>query len=216
MTPVVFWDEDTQHDFMDPDGKLYVPGAERIIPNLDRLTRCARQHGVPIIALMCDHTESDAEISAQPDFRSTFPPHCIRGTRGQERIDATTPQHPAYIENRPYTHTELEALWRTHRGEIVIKKQALDPFSNPGTALLLDVIDPRTVVVYGVAQDFCVHHAIMGLVDRRRRVWYVRDASQPISAEGAQRCEAEWRRRGIEFVSTADVVEAVESGKLKA
>ncbi len=215
MTPIVFWDEDTQHDFMDPDGKLYVPGAEQIIPNLERLTYCARQHGVPIIALMCDHTESDAEISAQPDFRSTFPPHCIRGTRGQERIDATTPRHPAYIENRPYTHAELETLWRTRRGEIVVKKQALDPFSNPATAVLLEIIDPQTVVVYGVAEDFCVHHAIMGLSGRGRRVWYARDASQPINVDAAQQCEAEWRRRGVEFVNTADVIAAVESGKFK-
>jgi len=215
MTPVVFWDEDTQHDFMDPDGKLYVPGAERIVPNLARLTRCARQYSVPIVAVMCDHTESDAEISTQPDWRSTFPAHCLRGTPGQERIDATAPRHPTYIENRPYTHAELEAFWRTCRGEIVIKKQGLDPFSNPATAVLLDVIDPRTVVVYGVAEDVCVHHAIMGLSGGGRRIWYVSDASQPINAEDALRCENEWRQRGVEFVNTAAVIRAVERRQFK-
>lgn len=216
MTAAIFWDEDTQHDFMDPDGTLYVPGAEAIIPNLERLTRSARTHGVSIVAIMCDHTERDAEISAQPDFHTTFPPHCMRGTRGQERIAATAFANPLYLESRAYTRTELEARVRAHRGEIVIKKQALDPFSNPATAPILELLDPQLIVVYGVATDFCVHQAIIGLANRKRRVWWVRDASQPIDAAGAQRCEAEWRRRGVRFVSTADVVRAVESAKLQA
>ena len=38
MARVLFWDVDTQYDFMRADGKLYVPDAERLIPNLKRLT----------------------------------------------------------------------------------------------------------------------------------------------------------------------------------
>jgi nicotinamidase/pyrazinamidase len=213
MATLIFWDEDTQHDFMDPDGKLYVPGAETIVPNLERLTRCARTHDVPIVAVMDDHTEADAEISAQPNFHTTFPPHCMRGTHGQERIDATAFGNPLYLESRAYSRGELEARVRAHRGEIVIKKQNLDPFSNSATALILELLDPQLLVVYGVATDFCVDQAIVGLTDRKRRVWWVQDASRPIDAARARQCEAEWRRRGVVFVSTAEVVEAVESGK---
>ena len=35
---VIFWDVDTQYDFMKADGKLYVPDAEQLIPNLKKLT----------------------------------------------------------------------------------------------------------------------------------------------------------------------------------
>jgi len=206
MTRVIFWDEDTQHDFMDPDGRLYVPHAEQIVGALEQLTHCAREHGIPIIAVMCDHTETDAEISTQPNYQTTFPPHCMRGTRGQQRIAATAPQHGLYIENRVYTRAELEHLLRGHRGEIVIKKQALDPFSNPATDVIVSLLDPEVVIVYGVAQDFCVNQAVIGLTDRRRRVCVVRDATKPINAYGAMQCEAEWRRRGVEFATTADVV----------
>ncbi|MFQ5667036.1 MAG: cysteine hydrolase family protein [Candidatus Binatia bacterium] len=218
MTPVIFWDQDTQHDFMDPQGKLYVPGAEHIVTQLERLTRFARQHGVQIIALMDDHTEADAEISSQPDFQHTFPPHCMRGTRGQERIAATAPQAPLFVENRRYAHSELEGLLRGHHGEIVIKKQALDPFTNPATAVVLDLLAPHTVIVYGVATEFCVHRAIMGLSDRTRRVCFVRDASQPVNAQAAKRCETEWRQRGVEIVTAADVVEqrVVQIGPARA
>src|SRR5260370_28672211 len=120
MTPVIFWDEDTQRDFMEPDGKLYVPNAEHIVPNLEHLTQCARDRGIQIVAIMCDHTEADPEISSQPDFQTTFPPHCMRGTAGQERIPATAPRHPLSIDSRPYTRTELEPMLLAHCGEIVI------------------------------------------------------------------------------------------------
>lgn len=207
MTPTIFWDEDTQHDFMDPDGKLYVPGAEQIVPNLARLTRCARAHAVQIVAIMCDHTAADAEISSTPDFHTTFPPHCMRGTHGQERIEATQPRAPLYFESRPYTRAEVEASLHGHRGEIVIKKQELDPLSNPATALVLDLLAPQTVIVYGVATDFCVHRAVMALADGRRRVCFVADAASAIDAKAAEACQAEWRRRGVEMVTTDDVVQ---------
>ncbi len=206
MTPVVFWDVDTQRDFMEPGGALFVPGAPEIVSNLERLTRCAREHGVQVIAPMDDHTPADPEISARPDFRETFPPHCMRGTPGQQRIGATAPKNPLYIENRPYTRTELADLLRAHRGEIFIKKQAISPFTNPATEEILRLLAPQTVIVYGVCADFCVHQTVMGLADGTRRVYVVRDATRAIDAEVALRCEAEWRRRGVEMVTTADVI----------
>jgi nicotinamidase/pyrazinamidase len=207
MTPVIFWDEDTQYDFIYPDGKLYVPGAEQIIANLERLTRCAHEHGVPIIDIMCDHTEEDAEISAHPDFQTTFPPHCLRGTPGQRLIDATAPRQPLFFDSRPHARAEVEALVRAHRGEFVIKKQTLDPFSNPALPFVLELLDPQMVVVYGVATDFCVNEAVLGLRARGRRVCVVRDAVKEITADGGRRCEMQWRQGGVQLVTTADVVE---------
>jgi nicotinamidase/pyrazinamidase len=206
MTSVVFWDEDTQYDFMSPEGKLYVPQAETIVPNLQRLTDLARAHGVQIIDIMCDHVETDAEISSHPDFTTTFPPHCMRGTPGQQLIDATAPRQPLVFDSRAYTRAEVERRLRAHRGEILIKKQTLDPFSNPATALVLDLLAPETVIVYGVAIDFCVDQAVRGLRRRGPRVCVVRDAIKEITAEGARRCVEEWRRRGVELVTTDDVV----------
>src|SRR6267378_3039915 len=74
---VIFWDVDTQADFMLPGGKLYVPGAEKLIPNLKRLTDAAREGRVFIIGDACTHTLDD------PEFER-FPPHCVRGTPGAD------------------------------------------------------------------------------------------------------------------------------------
>src|ERR1044071_7703202 len=108
----VFWDVDTQYDFMKADGKLYVPGSEEIIPLLDRLTRHAHEHGIRIIASADDHVEGHPELSATPDWKETFPDHCMRGTPGQLKIPETALRTPLVIEPGPEDGTGLAARVR--------------------------------------------------------------------------------------------------------
>src|SRR5437660_12478588 len=89
MARVIFWDVDTQYDFMKADGKLYVPDAEHIIPNVKRLTDYAHGHGIRIVASADDHVVGHAELSEQPDWKTTFQAHCLRGTPGQKKITKT-------------------------------------------------------------------------------------------------------------------------------
>jgi len=84
MPATIFWDVDTQHDFVMPDGTMYIQGAETILPNLKVLTCFARERGVPLLGSVDYHAPGDPEISALPDFRETYPPHCLVGTPGQE------------------------------------------------------------------------------------------------------------------------------------
>jgi len=207
MVRLVFWDVDTQRDFMQPDGALYVPQAEALMPQLERLTRYARERGITIVASMDDHEDADPEISRSPDFRLTFPPHCLRGTAGREKIPATELHHPVVIENRPYEHNELARLLPAQGAEIIITKQHFDVFSNPATPTLLSVLRPDTVAVYGVALDLCVHHAILGLTGCVRRVLFVEDAARAIDQQAAERCTTHWLRLGVTFTTTHEIVE---------
>ena len=79
---MILWDVDTQVDFMLPEGKLYVPGAEETIPAMERLVAAARAAGVVHVASADDHELTDPELSDAPDFLDTYPPHCLRGTSG--------------------------------------------------------------------------------------------------------------------------------------
>ncbi len=74
----VYFDIDTQIDFLYPAGALYVPGAEELIPVWSRLNRHARDRGIPLVSSTCAHGENDAE------FRE-WPAHCVVGTKGQEK-----------------------------------------------------------------------------------------------------------------------------------
>ena len=46
----IFWEVDVQRDFMLPDGKLYVPGAEELLPNIRKLTDAARRNEVFLVS----------------------------------------------------------------------------------------------------------------------------------------------------------------------
>lgn len=78
----LFFDVDTQVDFLRPSGALYVPGAESIVPAVAALNRWAHANGIPLISTADCHAEND------PEFQ-VWPPHCIGGTLGQRKPDET-------------------------------------------------------------------------------------------------------------------------------
>jgi len=208
--PVIFWDVDTQHDFMKADGKLYVPGAESIIPNLKQLTDYAHGHGIRIIASADDHVAGHRELSDTPDFRQTFPEHCMRGTPGQQKIPETALRHPLLIEPEPQDPATVGARARSHVGDILFHKHWFDVFTNPNVLPVLGALAPARVVLYGVALDVCDRHAIEGLLTHRPeiRLALVTDATRAIQAETATRLLRDWEQRGVQMVTAKQVLAA--------
>lgn len=198
---LVLWDVDTQVDFMEPDGKLYVPGADATRGAMGRLVRAAREAGIVHVASADDHLASDAEISDAPDFVVTFPPHCMRGTHGAEKIVETAQVHPVVLE--PPSLAALAAA-----REYLILKQSTDVFTNLNAAPLLDFLEPSEVIVFGVATDVCDHAAIVGMLDRGWKVAFVEDAARGLAEERTATCLAEWRSRGVRFTTADEVVGA--------
>lgn len=206
MLKLIFWDVDTQYDFMMELGNLYVPDAESIIPNLEKLTQYARTHSIPILGSVDEHTEENTEISAEPDFQDTFPPHCIKGTLGQEKIDATKPRNPLWIESQQYDGTELSRLVKEHDGEIIFTKQKFDVFSNPNVNAVLDIVKPENIVVYGVALDVCNAYAIEGFLKRGGyKISLVEDATKPINPEKGKELIEKWKSEGVQILTTEEV-----------
>ncbi len=191
MAGVIFWDVDTQYDFMRADGKLYVPGAEDIVPRLEAL-----------------RAPGDTELSDDPDFSSTFPPHCLRGTTGQERIPETRLDDPLVITPVSRTAQEVRREVREHGGDVLVLKHEFDVFTNPNVDAALVEIDPDVIVLFGVALDVCDRFAVEGLLQRRprTRIRVVTDAVRAIDASAGDRLLADWRDRGVELVKTAQVL----------
>lgn len=205
MARIIFWDVDTQYDFMHDDGKLYVPEAQEIIPTLKALNECAHSHGIRIVASADDHVLQHEEISDHPDFNRTYPPHCMRGTPGQRKIPETALIDPLVIEPVPQDPEILKERVRAHEGDILFHKHWFDVFTNPNVEPALEVLDPAEVIVYGVALDVCNRYAIDGLLARRPqiRIALVTDATKPIVAKRATDLLNGWARRGVKLM-TAD------------
>src|SRR3954471_11429943 len=149
MTRRVLWDVDTQVDFMLPAGKLYVRGAEETAAAMRRLVEAARSAGIVHVASADDHELTDDEISEQPDSSTTYPPHCLRGTRGAEKIAETAQEDPVPLGLQP-----VKERWIRGR-EFLLLKKSFDVFTNPHADLLLQRLEPEEVVLFGVATDVC-------------------------------------------------------------
>jgi nicotinamidase/pyrazinamidase len=201
----ILWDVDTQVDFMHPDGKLYVPGAEETAPAMRRLVEAARAAGIVHIASADDHELTDPEISAVPDWRNTYPPHCLRGTRGAQKIPETEQADPLPLALLPFPPGLVPGLVDGHR-EILLLKKNFNVFTNPNTDPLLDALDPDEIAVFGVATDVCDDAAIRGFLLRGRRVRFVEDAARGLDEERTASCIAAWRGGGVEFATADEVV----------
>jgi nicotinamidase/pyrazinamidase len=200
---VILWDVDTQVDFMLPEGKLYVPGAEETAPAMKRLVRAARAAGIVHVASADDHELTDDEISDDPDFQSTYPPHCLRGTRGARKIVETDQEDPVPITLAPVPERYLEGR------EFLLLKKSFDAFTNPNTDRLLGRLDPDEIVVFGVATDVCDDAAVRGFLQRGLKVRFVEDAARGLDPERVATCTVAWREAGVEFTTADEVVSAL-------
>ncbi|MFO0908633.1 MAG: isochorismatase family cysteine hydrolase [Isosphaeraceae bacterium] len=195
--PLVFVDIDTQRDFLEPTGALYVSGSEAILDNLRRLTEFARSHGVPILASACAHTEEDVEEIAR------FGRHCMVGSPGQARSEATRWEHGTILGSAEVDFAAEEAL----PAHLTLEKRDYDVFTHPGADRVIARYnrDHPTFVVYGVATDFCVRAAVLGLLHRDCRVAVVVDAIRAIDGDHEADVLAEFVGAGA-LLTTTDVV----------
>jgi nicotinamidase/pyrazinamidase len=192
---LVFWEVDTQADFMLPGGKLYVPGAERLLPNIRRLADAARQGRVLLVSHGCYHTQDD------PEFK-TFPPHCIKGTPGSAFVPEALTEKVVTVANEP-TAALPRDLFSAQYQQIHLEKQTLDIFESRHAAELVKRLgDDAGFVVFGVVMEYCVRFAAKGLLERGRRVSVVQDAIETLKAEDGQRTIAELQALGAKFITT--------------
>jgi nicotinamidase/pyrazinamidase len=182
---LIFWDVDTQADFMLPEGKLYVPGAEKIIPTLAKLTNWAAQRHVLVVASADAHQPGDEEFSQ-------YPPHCLAGTPGQKKILETSLAPQFTIPNRGGAELPDAELYR----QIVLEKQKFDVFTNPNTEAFLAQLGRPEIVLYGVVTEICVCAAARGLLSRKYRVTVLEDAIRHLDAEKGRAFLNEVRQRG--------------------
>jgi nicotinamidase/pyrazinamidase len=165
-----------------------------------RLVEWARREGIPHVASVDDHELTDVEISEAPDYADTFPPHCLRGTRGAEKIAQTVQLDPV-----PLGATEVPDRWLRGREFLLLKKH-FDVFTNPNTERVLDLLAPDEVVLFGVATDICNDAAIKGLRARGYDVTFVENASCGIDDERSRACIVDWRGGGVRIATVDDVV----------
>ncbi len=169
----VFFDVDTQLDFLLPAGALYVPGAEAIIPQLSRLAQFAAASSIPLVSTVDAHTEDDQE------FR-TWKPHCVAGTVGQQKAQSTLLPQSFILPSTPIERANVERNAELS-AQIQVEKQHTDCFTNPNLKTLLSWLQADRYVVYGVVTEICVQEAVFGLLALGGHVSVVVDAVRSLN-----------------------------------
>jgi nicotinamidase/pyrazinamidase len=196
----VFWEVDVQRDFMLPGGHLYVPGAEKLLPNIRRLTDAARQGQVFLVSHGCFHTPDD------PEFQ-TFPPHCVKGTQGAELVPEALTDKVARVENQPSAKLPDDL---SKYQQILLEKQTLNIFESRHADELVQRLGKEAeFVVFGVVTEYCVSFAAKGLLERGRRVAVVQDAIETLNPDTGRKTTRDLELLGARFTTTNQALAAL-------
>jgi nicotinamidase/pyrazinamidase len=188
----IFFDIDSQLDFLYPAGALYVPGAERIVPAIARLNRYAAAHGIPVVSTADAHAENDAEFQF-------WPPHCVAGTTGQHKADTTLLEKRVLVPNREC------GLALDGAQQIIVEKQHVDVFTARNLARIVEHFAAERFVVYGVVTEICVLFAARGLRKYGKPVTIVTDAIAALTADASALALAEIRASGGTLALSSEI-----------
>ena len=191
----VFFDIDSQLDFLYPAGALYAPKAERIVPAIAQLNRFAAANGIVVISTTDAHTENDPEFAV-------WPPHCIAGTTGQHKAEATLLEKRVVIPNHEC------ALALEGAQQIIVEKQTVDVFAARNLSRIIESLAADTCLVYGVVTEICVLYAVRGLLRMGKPVTVVTDAVETLKPEDSASALAEMRAGGVRLATVEQVCAA--------
>lgn len=212
---ILFMCIDAQKDFINNNGALYVKGAEEIKLNLRILTELANKYGITIINTGDYHNDLSEELSDNPDFKNTFPKHCIMGTIGSEFVDEVMPR---MIDRTFYTAPNYAKITNSNSivgaKSIIIYKDSFDVFKDSTCAKdIIEFLSPDMVIVYGVATNVCVNYAVQGLISKGRRVTVVVDAIKELPDLPIVDIIHDWKSKGVKLVATDDIEKILKQGE---
>lgn len=204
----VFWEVDMQRDFVYPDGKLAIPNVMKIVPNTKRLLNYAIKNEIQVLGSVDRHFKDDLEFKK-------FPPHCISGTPGQQVIPELDIKDTLYIPHKVgemgkyqlMQYPELTDLIKNAPPKILFEKQTTDVFTNPHVEYVLEKLDVTEAIVYGVATDYCIKEAVMGLLKRGINTTLVLKTIMGLDAEASAKAIIDMRAEGVELLFLHEVMQ---------
>lgn len=207
-TTNILVDVDTQVDFCEPGGALFVAGAPAVMDACRALVRHAASNNLKVVGSVDSHAFNAWEFNTNvTDGKpGPFPPHCVKGTPGWLKVAGTLMDRAYFVPNARH-EVQLPAGWNGLYFEKEVYSLFANPMAAPVLTSLASVSSEVVWTVFGVATDYCVKAACEGLLELRcGRVQLVTDAiAAVVEADGKITLEA-LRNAGVALVRTADVV----------
>lgn len=206
---------DVQNDFCE-GGTLAVEGGAQTAAEISEFLEDNHGDYDAIVATQDWHIDPGEHFSQAPDFRRSWPVHCVAGTEGadlHENLDTD------YVEARflkglyddGYSGFEGR-LGEPERvgileGEKGIKVEPGDvvPSESPDLDSWLRERDIDAVTIVGIATDHCVRATALDAAENDYRVRVVTDLTVGVSEEKIAETYEEFRDADIELVSVEDL-----------
>ncbi|MBI5497189.1 MAG: cysteine hydrolase [Deltaproteobacteria bacterium] len=201
-------DVDTQVDFCEPQGALFVSGAPAVMDRCRALVRHAGKTGIPLVGSVDSHAFNAWEFNTNiTDGKpGPFPPHCVKGTAGWLKVAGTLAERAYFVPNTRH-EVHPPAGW----GALYFEKEVYSLFANPMAEPVLRQLagaarERPTFTVFGVATDYCVKAACEGLLGLGvGEVELVTDAVAAVVQADGEKVLADLRGRGVRLVTTSQV-----------
>ena len=158
-------------------GSLSIKDAEKIIPNIKRLMKLARDKKYPIIFANDAHEAGDPELDV-------WGPHAVKGSDSAKVIP------------------DLEVA----EEDYVIEKKTYSAFYNTQLEGILRLSEVDTVILTGVATSICVQHTAADAFYRGLKIIVVSDATADNDEETHKRAlETMKKLYGAKIVTTDEL-----------
>ena len=183
---------DVQNDFCE-SGALSVVGGRETARRITECLAAPRSFGL-VVTTQDWHIDPGSHFSATPDFRDSWPPHCVVGTPGAQLCpELSLPRLDAAFKKG-----EFEAAYSGFEGRLDDPRQRPEDRPRLNTWLLDHGVD--TVLICGLAFDYCVTQTAL---DARRlgfETVVLGPLTAAISEETARTAESELADAGVRIL----------------
>jgi nicotinamidase/pyrazinamidase len=211
----VFIDVDVQNDFCEPTGALFVKGSPNELYRA--LTRHAVERKIPILGSVDSHAWdawefASSEARGPNGEKPNFPDHCVKGTPGWLKVTGTLPPRFRFIPNVTDAPMDgiVSEMTRGATQAAYFEKEVYSLFANPLAerflAALIPALGKPELVVYGVATDYCVKAAALGLAQRGYSTVLLTDAIAGITPEGTRAALDEMKAAGVRLTTAQEIL----------
>lgn len=162
---------DVQNDFADPNGSLYVAGGEDVVPVINTEIAAARSAGARVIYTADWHPATTPHFAKDGGI---WPVHCVADTWGAEF-------HPNLIADGPVVRKGTGG--EDGYSGFAVRDPETSDVAATGLADQLERWGVKTLVVAGLATDYCVKETAVDGVAGGYRVLLLQEAIRPVDLQ---------------------------------
>lgn len=186
---------DVQNDFVD-GGALAVKGGKAIIPHIAKVVDEMKGRAL-IITTQDWHPVDHSQFSPNPDYKTTWPVHCVQGSAGAHLVQELLDILPKDTIHAFKGEDKNEDGYSAFESYIFI--------DGPGDTPLDEVLKTDGIThlyVCGIATDYCVQATVADALLHGYRVTLLTDCIAGVAENTSDEAISLMAQAGVQFMST--------------